>query len=153
MGNRLHLAAMVDSPEATRARRPLLIDLVRAYEGILLGIVVVLVALVASRGTLGPAEFGALILLPPILMVLLMRRGAARDVFLVRATGAVLGWVAVWALFPVLFLAAIMIGEGAGEYAVFTVLAVFDGALLGIVLTLLDRIVFRFHPRATQEAR
>ncbi len=141
------------SPADGASRRPLLVDLVRAYEGILMGIVVVLVALVASRGSLGPAEFGALLILPPILMVLLMRRGAPRDVFLVRATGAILGWIAIWALFPVLFLAAIMIGEGAGDYAVFTVLAVFDGALLGIVLTLLDRIVFRFHPRATRDAR
>lgn len=141
---------MADPSEPTPARRPLVIDLVRMYEGILMGIVIVLVALVISRGTLGPAEFGALLVLPPVLMVLVMRRGASRDVFLVRATGAIVGWIAVWGLFPVLLLSAMWIGSSGGDYAVFTVLAVLDGAILGVVLVFLDRLVFRLHDRASR---
>ncbi len=140
-----------DSPEGeATSERPLLVDLLRAYEGLLLGVVVILMALVASAGTLGPAEFGALVVIPPILMVLFMRRGAAPRLFRLRATGAVLGWVAAWALFPVLFLVAYFVGQPlGGEYAVFTVLAVLDGFVLGLVLAAVERVGTRIRLRGT----
>jgi hypothetical protein len=124
------------------------VDLVRAYEGLLFGVLFVLVALLVSAGTLGPAEFVAVLVVPPILMVLLMRRGASAAVFRVRATGAVLGWVAAWALFPLLFVVAYGAGLPlGGEYAVFTILAILDGVVLGLVLAAVDRIGFRTRPR------
>lgn len=129
-------------------------DLVRAYEGLLLGVVVILVALVASAGTLGPAEFGALIVVPPVLMVLMMRRGAPPSLFRLRATGALLGWVAAWVLFPGLFLVAYFAGNlVGGEYAAFTILGVLDGVVVGIVLAAVDRIGMRVRPRRGADGR
>jgi hypothetical protein len=132
--------------------RPLIVDLVRAYEGLLFGVVIILLALLASAGTLGPAEFVAVLVLPPVLMVLLMRRGAARRLFRLRATGAVLGWVAAWALFPILFLAAYWAGmPRGGEYAVFTILAILDGIVLAVVLAAVDWIGGRWRTRKLAE--
>ena len=119
--------------------RPLVVDLVRAYEGILFGLVVIVLALLASSGTLGPAEFGALIVVPAITMLLSMRRGAPREVFRIRAIAALLGWAAVWALFPLLLLVAYWgVARFGGEYATFTVLAVLDGLVLGVVMKSAD---------------
>ena len=124
--------------------------LVRAYEGILLGLVVILLALLASLGTLGPAEFAAVVVLPAVFMLLFMHRGSPREIFRVRATGAVLGWIAAWALFPVLFVAAYAVGMPlGGEYAAFTILAILDGVVLGLVLAAVDRIGF---PRQKRRA-
>jgi hypothetical protein len=134
--------------DTTAVDRPLIVDLIRAYEGLLFGVVVILLALVASAGTLGPAEFAALLVVAPVLMVLVMRRGAPSPVFRVRAAGAVLGWVAAWALFPVLFplayLVALPLG---GEYGVFTLLAILDGLVLGLILAAVDRIGLRRRSR------
>ncbi len=132
-----------DAEDNTQPMRPLIIDLVRAYEGLLFGVVVVVIALIASGGSLGPAEFAALIVVPPIAMVYLMHRGAPRRVFRIRATAAVVGWAVVWILFPVLFLAAYWAGVGGGEYAVFTVLAILDGLVIGLVLATVDRVAAR----------
>lgn len=132
--------------------RPIVVDLVRAYEGILLGVVLVLLALVASAGSLGPAEFAAVIVVPGILMVLVMHRGAPREVFRVRATGAILGWTAAWLLFPPMFLAAYWAGMPlGGEYAVFTILAILDGVVLGLVMAAVDRIGTRLRSRRTAD--
>ena len=127
-------------PAASEARaRPILVDLLRAYEGLLLGVVLVLVALVASGGTLGPAEFAALLIVPAIGMVFTMRRGTPREVFRLRATGALAGWAVAWALFPPLFLAAYWAGmPWGGETAVFSILALLDGIVLAFVLVLVD---------------
>ena len=99
-------------------------------------------AIVASSATLGPVEFGALVVVPAVTMVLSMHRGAPRGAFRVRIVGALLGWVAAWILFPPLFLAAYWAGARyGGEYAVFTILAVLDGFALGLVLMAVDRAV------------
>lgn len=120
----------------------------RAYEGILFGLVILVLALAASSGTLGPAEFAALIVVPAITMVLSMRRGAPREVFRLRATGALLGWIGAWLLFPPLFVAAYVAGTSlGGEYAVFTLLALLDGLVLGLVLAAVDRIGARLRSR------
>ena len=130
-----------------RPSRPLVVDLVRAYEGILLGLVVVVLALVASSGTLGPAEFAALIAVPAVTLALNMRRGAPREVFRLRAAGAVLGWIVAWVLFPPLFLVAHGLGAPlGGEYTVFSLLAILDGVVLGLVLTAVDRLGMRRRP-------
>ncbi len=140
-----------DPEEPAEHPRPLIIDLVRAYEGLLFGVVVVVIALIASGGTLGPAEFVALIVVPPIAMVYLMRRGAAARVFRVRATAALVGWAVVWILFPPLFVASDVVGSPfGGEYGLFTVLAILDGLVLGLVLVAVDRVAFR--PRSTSTA-
>ena len=129
----------VSPPPAVEGRRPIVVDLVRAYEGLLLGVLLVLVALLASGGVLGPAEFAALLVVPAIGMVLTMRRGATRDVFRLRATGALLGWAVAWVLFPPLFLAAYWAGmPWGGETAVFSLLALLDGIVLALVLVLVD---------------
>ena len=130
----------------------MIVDLVRAYEGLLLGVVVVLLALLASSGTLGPAELAAVIVVPGILMVLSMRRGASRETFRLRATGALLGWAVAWILFPVLFLAAYWAGLPlGGQYAVFTILAVLDGTILGLVLAGVDRFGMRRRARTSAD--
>ncbi len=132
--------------------RPLIIDLVRAYEGLLLGVAVVVIALIASGGTLGPAEFSALIVVPAIAMLFLMRRGASRGVFRLRATAAVVGWAVAWILFPLLFVASYVVGLPlGGEYAVFTILAILDGFVLGLVLTLVDRVASRSRAKSAAE--
>lgn len=128
--------------------RPLIVDLVRAYEGLLFGVVLVVLALLATGGTLGPAELGALIVVPPIAMVLFMRRGAPRDVFRLRATAALVGWAVAWILFPPLFVAAYVVGRPmGGEYAVFTLLALLDGIVVGAVLAVVDRLAPRLRVR------
>lgn len=141
-----------DTEGGPRARRPLIIDLVRAYEGLLFGLLVVVLALIASGGTLGPAEFAALIVVPPIAMVYLMHRGAPRDVFRVRATAAVVGWAVAWILFPLLFVASFVVGSPlGGDYGVFTVLAILDGLVLGLVLAAVDRVASRSRPASAAE--
>jgi hypothetical protein len=137
------------SDDAAPGRRPLAVDLVRAYEGILLGLVIIVLALVASGGTFGPAEFAAAIVVPGILMVVFIRRGAPPDVFRVRATGAILGWAIIWVSFPVLWLAAYWIGVRGGEYAFATVLAVLDGMVLGLVVAAVDWFWVRLRARRT----
>ncbi len=121
------------------AERPIVVDLVRAYEGLLLGVLLVLVALLASGGVLGPAEFAALLVVPAVGMVFTMRRGAPRQVFHLRVTGALAGWAVAWLLFPPLFLAAYWAGmPWGGETAVFSILALLDGIILALVLILVD---------------
>ncbi len=146
--------ASADSPGDTEPEwRPLIVDLLRAYEGLLSGVVVVILALMASRGVLGPAEFVALLVVPAILMVLFMRRGASRALFRIRATGAVLGWAAAWILFPLLALPAYWAGMSiGGEYAVFMILAILDGIVLGLVLAAVDRIGARLRVRGTVDS-
>lgn len=135
--------------ESAEPPRPLIVDLVRAYEGLLLGVVLVVIALIASGGALGPAELGALIVVPAISMLLLMRRGAPRHVFRARATAAIVGWVVIWALFPILFLASYWVGiRFGGEYTVFTILAILDGIVLGLVLALVDRLAARLRSKS-----
>ena len=135
------------SPDETPPR-PLVVDLLRAYEGLLVGVLVIIVALVASAGTPGPAEFVALLVVPPIVMVWVMHRGAAPRLFRVRAAGAVLGWAAAWALFPLLALTSYYLGDPmGGDYAVFTILAILDGVVLGLVLAAVDRIAARMRMR------
>lgn len=136
------------SQDNTPGVRPLIVDLVRAYEGILFGLVVIVVALLASGGVLGPAEFVALIVVPAITMVLSMHRGASRDVFRLRATAALLGWAVAWGLFPVLLLAAYWaVVRFGGEYAIFTVLAILDGLVIGLVMMAADRVAARLRSR------
>lgn len=131
-----------------------MVDLVRAYEGLLLGLVLVLVALLASRGSLGPAEFAALLVVPAVGMVLTMRRGAPREVFRLRATGALVGWAVAWILFPPLFAASYAAGAPlGGETAVFTVLALLDGVVIGLVLALVDRLGVRLRSRKAASER
>ncbi len=128
--------------------RPLVVDLLRAYEGLLVGVLVIIVALVASAGTLGPAEFVALLVVPPILMVWVMHRGAVPRLFRVRAAGAVLGWAVAWALFPLLALTSDYVGYAiGGDYALFTILAILDGVVVGLVLAAVDRIAARVRVR------
>ncbi len=135
-------------PPAAGSARPIVVDLVRAYEGLLLGVVLVLVALVASGGPLGPAEFAALLVVPAVGMVFTMRRGAPREVFRIRVTGALLGWALAWVLFPALFEVAYAARTAAGgETVVFTILALLDGIVLGLVLALVDRIGSRRRSR------
>lgn len=137
--------------EADRAR-PLIVDLVRVYEGLLFGVVLVVLALVVTGGTLGPAELGALIVVPPIAMVLFMRRGAPRTLFRLRATAALLGWAVAWILFPPLFVASYLVGRPlGGEYAVFTLLAMLDGLVVGLVLGGVDRLAPRLRTRPPPE--
>ncbi len=140
--------------EVSEPWRPLIIDLVRAYEGLLFGVVVVVIALIASAGTLGPAELVALIVVPGIAMVFLLHRGAPRHVFRVRATAAIVGWAVVWILFPILFVASYIVGFSlGGEYAVFTVLAVLDALVLGLVIAAVDRVAARSRTRSAVEPR
>ncbi len=144
----LRMASEDASPGERPAIRPLVVDLVRAYEGILFGLVVIVLALLASGGVLGPAEFGALIVIPALTMVLSMRRGAPRDVFRLRATAALLGWAVAWILFPFLILLAYWaVDRVGGEYATFTVLAVLDGLVIGLVMTAADRLAARMRTR------
>ncbi len=140
--------------EVSEPWRPVIIDLVRAYEGLLFGVVVVVIALIASAGTLGPAEFVALIVVPGIAMVFLMHRGAPRQVFRVRATAAIVGWAVVWILFPILFVASYVVGFSlGGEYAVFIVLAILDGLVLGLVIAAVDRVAARSRTTSAAEPR
>lgn len=148
------MSALPDAGDRAEPPRPLIIDLVRAYEGLLFGVVVVLLALVASGGTLGPAEFVALIVVPPIGMVYLMHRGAPRRVFRIRATAAVVGWAVVWILFPILFVASYVVGSPlGGEYGLFTVLTILDGFVLGLVLVAVDRVASRPHTAPAADQR
>ncbi len=114
----------------------------------------IVVALLASSGVLGPSEFVALLIVPPVVMVLVMRRGAAPPLFRIRATGAVLGWIAAWALFPVLALASYYVASPlGGEYGVFTVLAILDGVVLSFVMVAVDWIAARRRPGRAAEGR
>lgn len=121
--------------------RPLLVDLLRAYEGLLVGVIVIIVGLVASAGVLGPTEFVALLIIPPILMILVMRRGASPRLFRRRATGAALGWAVAWALFPILALTSYYLAYPlGGDNAVFTTLAILDGLVLGLMMYGAERV-------------
>ncbi len=131
------------SDEAKRPHhRPLVVDLVRAYEGILLGFVLIVVAGILSGGSFGVAEFAAVLVLPVVLMLVLMHQGAPpRRVYLRRAVGAVVGWALIWLLFiPLFIVLSYAVIPGNEQVLVFPVLAVLDGIILGLTMAGFDRL-------------
>lgn len=131
--------------------RPVIIDIVRAYEGILFGLVVVILAAFLSGSGAGLAEFAAVLVLPAVLMVAFMHLGRPpRGLYVLRAAGALVGWALGWIVFIPLFIAL--------SYAVFTApawplvyvtIAVADGILLGLCVAAADRIGLRMRARAS----
>ncbi len=129
------------APDAASERR-LIIDLVRAYEGILLGFVLILLAAVLSGGGFGVLDFAVVLVLPAALMLLFMHQGAPpRRLFAVRALGALVGWALIWIVFIPLFLfLAYAAVPGSEQILVFIALAIVDGAILGLSMAAIDRL-------------
>lgn len=132
---------------------PLVVDLVRAYEGILLGLVVIVLAATLAGGTYGVYDFAAVLVIPAVLMLVFMRQGARpRRLFAVRAFGALLGWALIWIVFIPLFLIfSYAVIPGSESFLVYVALAILDGIILGLTIAGLDRIG-RFLRRRTAAA-
>lgn len=122
--------------------RPLIVDLVRAYEGILLGLVIILVAGIASGGGFGVLDFAAVLVIPAVLMLAFMHQGAPpRRLFAVRALGALVGWALIWTVFiPLFVILSYAVIPGSEHLFVFVVLAILDGIILGLTMAAVDRL-------------
>lgn len=133
-------------PPPARVERPLIVDLIRAYEGILLGLVIVIVAAVLSGGNAGLWDFAVVIVLPGALMVAFMHLGAPpRRLFFLRAAGALAGWGLIWIVFIPLFLILYYaVFPAAALILVFMILAIVDGIILGLSMAAIDRLGRRF---------
>ncbi len=122
--------------------RRLIIDLVRAYEGILLGLVLIILAAVLAGGTFGVLDFAAVLVVPAILMLVFMHQGSPpRRLYAVRALGALVGWALIWVVFIPLFVVfSYAVIPGSEDILVFPVLAVLDGVILGLCMAAVDRL-------------
>ncbi len=122
--------------------RPLIVDLVRAYEGILLGFVLIVVAGILAGGGFGVVDFAGVLVLPAVLMLVLMHQGAPpRRVYLRRAVGGVVGWALIWLVFiPLFIVLSYVIIPGNEQGLVFPILAVLDGIILGLTMAGFDRL-------------
>lgn len=122
--------------------RPLIVDLVRAYEGVLLGFVVIVIAGILAGGGFGVLDFAAVLVLPAVLMLFFMNQGAPpRRVYLRRAVGALVGWALVWIVFlPLFIILSYAIIPGNEQVLVFVVLAVLDGIILGLSMAGFERL-------------
>ena len=129
--------------------RPVIVDIVRAYEGILLGLVLILLAAVVSAAGPGTTEFAAVLVLPALLMVAFMHLGAPpRGLFLLRSAGALVGWALSWVVFiPLFIVLSYAIFSAAAGILVYITIAVLDGLLIGLCITAVDRIAKRMRPR------
>ncbi len=129
------------------ARRPLVIDVVRAFEGILLGLVLVILAAVLAGGTFNAIDFAAVVVIPGMLMVFFMHLGAPpRRLFIVRALGAIVGWGLIWVVFvPVYFLLYYALFRSVGPTTGFALLAIVDGVILALSILGVDRLARRLH--------
>lgn len=149
------LVATASVPETPPGPRPLIVDLVRAYEGILLGLVVVIIAGILAGGGFGVLDFAAVLVLPPVLMLFFMHQGAPpRRLFLRRALGALVGWALIWVVFiPLFIFLAYAVILGSEQPVVFVVLAILDGIILGLSMAAVDRLarwLGRHRPRVQE---
>ncbi len=128
----------------------MVIDVVRAFEGILLGLVVVILAAVLAGGTFNAIDFAAVIVIPGVLMVYFMHLGAPpRRLFIVRALGAIVGWGLTWVVFiPVYFLLYYALFRSVGLTAGYALLAIVDGVILALSILGVDRLARRMQRRA-----
>ena len=131
-----------------RAQRPVIVDIVRAYEGILLGLVILLLAAILSGAGPGIPEFTAVLVLPALLMVGFMHLGAPpRGPFLVRTAGALVGWALSWVVFIPLFVSlSYAVFSAAAGILVYITIAVLDGVLIGLCILGVDRLARRLRP-------
>ncbi len=125
--------------------RPLIIDLVRAYEGVLLGFVVILLAAIVAGGSYGVLEFGAVLVIPAVLMLVFIHQGApSRRLFATRAAGALVGWAIIWIVFiPLFIFLAYAVVPGSEQILVYVALALVDGVILGLSMAGVDRLANR----------
>ena len=125
--------------------RPLVVDLVRAYEGILLGLVIIVVAGLLASGGFGVLDFAVVLVLPAVLMLVFMHQGAPpRRLFAVRALGALLGWAVTWVVFiPLFIILSYAVVPGSEHILVYVFLAVLDGVILAVTMAALDRLARR----------
>ncbi len=126
----------------TPGERPLIVDVVRAYEGILLGLVIVVIAGILAGGGFGVLDFAAVLVLPAVFMLFLMHQGAPpRRLFLRRALGALVGWALIWIVFLPLFIVLSYADLlGSEPPVVYVVLAALDGIVLGLSMAGVDRL-------------
>ncbi len=134
---------MAGPPAGPPRQHPLIVDLVRTYEGILLGLVLIVLAAALSGGSYGVYDFAAVLVLPAALMLVFMRQGPRpRRLFAVRAFGALLGWALIWIVFiPLFLLFSYAVIPGSESFLVSVVLALLDGIILGLTMAGIDRIV------------
>jgi len=127
------------------------VDLVRAYEGILLGLVVVVLAAALSGGEYSVAEFGAVLVFPGVLMLVFMHLGSPPlRLFAVRALGAVVGWGLIWLVFiPLFVLLYYAVFPATAAMLVYAVIAILDGFILGLSMFVFDRVGRRGLPVST----
>lgn len=125
-------------------------DLVRAFEGILLGLVVIVLAAVLAGGSYGVFEFAAVLVLPAALMLVFMRQGnRARPLYAIRAGGALVGWALIWTVFiPLFLILAYAVIPGSEQFFAYGLLAMLDGLILGLTMAGVDRLVRYLRPSA-----
>ncbi len=140
------------APLGAPPRRPLVIDLVRAYEGILLGLVLIVLAATLAGGAYGVPEFGAVLVLPGALMLVFMHLGRPPlRLYAVRALGAILGWALIWLVFiPLFVILSYAVIPGSEGVLVYVVLAVVDGIVLGLCIAGVDRVDRRLRRTAPE---
>ncbi len=138
---------------ATVPARPVIVDIVRAYEGILFGLVIVLLAAIVSGTGPGLTEFAAVLVLPAVLMVGFMRLGRPpRALYALRAGGALVGWALSWVVFIPLFVALTFAVFSAPSWPlVYGIIAILDGVLVGLCIAAADRIRRRIMLRTAAE--
>ena len=132
----------------------MIVDVVRAYEGVLFGLVLVVLAAVGTRQPFSYVALGAVIVIPAALMVVFMHFGSPpRPLFLARVTGALVGWTLAWLLFyPAYIVAYLFAFPIGGSVGTLVLVAFLDGVLLGLLIALADWVRRRVRDRAALRA-
>lgn len=126
-------------------------DLVRAFEGILLGFVLILVAALLTGGTYGMLDFAAVLVIPAVLMLVFMHQGVRpRRLYAIRALAALLGWALIWIVFiPVYLFLSYAVIPGSEQVLVYVPMAALDGIVLGLTMAAVDWLATRRRPPVT----
>lgn len=126
-------------------------DLVRAFEGILLGFVLILVAALLTGGTYGMLDFAAVLVIPAVLMLVFMHQGVRpRRLYAIRALAALLGWALIWIVFiPVYLFLSYAVIPGSEQVLVYVPMAALDGIVLGLTMAAVDRLATRWRRPVT----
>lgn len=142
---------MSSPPREGPSQRPLIVDLVRAFEGILLGFVLILVAALLTGGTYGMLDFAAVLVIPAVLMLVFMHQGVRpRRLYAIRALAALLGWALIWIVFiPIYLFLSYAVIPGSEQVLVYVPMAALDGIVLGLTMAAVDRLATRWRRPVT----
>jgi len=148
------MSTSAPEPPPVPGPRPVIVDILRAYEGALVGLVIVVLAGILSAAGTGLAEFAAVVALPGLLMVVFMHLGSPpRRLFVLRSAGALVGWGLGWAVFiPLLIVLSYAVFSAPSWPLVYITIAAVDGILVALCITAADRLGSRLGLRGSAGA-